>query len=105
MAIKRVNLTLPLIIEEIDNILVLENPDYQQVYTPKFIQDLISYVFQRVSIRYKLINEQQEASLIANFLYPLEECLHIEEIINQGVSELLVQPVCNQPKAVVANVS
>ncbi|NJO40010.1 MAG: hypothetical protein HC865_04850 [Cyanobacteria bacterium RU_5_0] len=92
MAKTMVNLTVPVIIEEIEN--VLETEPYcscQQAFEKMDLrQELIGYTLSRVRSRYRMIDEGDKPSSFFNSLpTTLEERLQIEAVVRQGIQHLL----------------
>jgi hypothetical protein len=85
------NLTMPIIIEEID--IVLESAPYysqHQIFSiPDLRQKLVSYTLNHVRSRYRHIDqdEQTVADLRSN-PSSLEEHLQIEAVVRQGIQQL-----------------
>jgi Late competence development protein ComFB len=82
-----VNLTMPVIVEEIENILdSYQHHPYQEAFKiPDLYQELMAYVLSRVRSRYAVADEG-----LANRsrLVPLEEKLHIESVIYDGIQHV-----------------
>lgn len=87
MAQKIINLTLPVVIQEIEDIFddCFYHP-YQQAFAiPELRQKLIAYVLSRIRNRYVVIEEQ---ATISNNLCS-QERLHIETVIQSGIRQVL----------------
>jgi hypothetical protein len=99
------NLTMPIILEEID--IVLESAPYysqHQIFSiPDLRQKLVSYTLNHVRSRYRHIdeNEQTIAALRSN-PSSLEEHLQIEVVVRQGIQQL-GQRVKHMPEMMVLN--
>lgn len=92
MSHKIVNLTLPLVLREIENILegYPEYP-YQVAFSvEEFRQKLIAHVLSNVPNRYVVIDDLQEPPKEMKFLYrPIAERLRMENIIREGILRIL----------------
>ena len=88
MAQKIINLTLPVVIQEIEDIFdgCFYHP-YQQAFAiPELRQKLIAYVLSRVRNRYAFIEEEQ--ATISNNICSQEQRLHIEAVIQSGIHQV-----------------
>jgi hypothetical protein len=86
-----VNLTMPVIIEEIENILdSYEHHPYKEAFKiPDLYQELVAYVLSRVRSRYAVAEESERAQIVLRArLIPLEEKLHIESVIYDGIQHV-----------------
>jgi Late competence development protein ComFB len=91
MAKTIVNLTMPVVVEEIENILdSYQHHPYQEAFKiPDLYQELMAYVLSRVRSRYVVADEQERSALITKSrLVPLEEKLHIESVIYDGIQHV-----------------
>ena len=82
-----INLTLPVVIQEIENIFdgCFYHP-YQQAFAiPELRQKLIAYVLNRIRNRYVVIEEQ---ATISDNLCSQEQRLHIEAVIQSGIHQV-----------------
>lgn len=87
-----INLTLPVVIEEIENILEsYPKYPYQQAFSaPSLRQDLIAYVLSRVPNKYTVVEETQSSSKPAVLpRYSSERLLDIEHWIHLGIRHIL----------------
>lgn len=87
-----VNLTMPVIVEEIENILDnYQHHPYQEAFRiPDLYQELMAYVLSRVRSRYAVADELDRSEIAARSsrLVPLEEKLHIESVIYDGIQHV-----------------
>lgn len=87
-----VNLTLPVVLREIDNVLedYSEYP-YQVIFSvEEFRQKLIAHVLSNIPNRYTVIEDLQAPQKDANFLYsPITERLRMENLIRGGILHIL----------------
>ncbi|AFZ18846.1 hypothetical protein [Allocoleopsis franciscana] len=109
MSKQLVNLTLPVVTEEIENILeTYPAHPYQQVFSAAGLrQDLIAYVLSRVPNTYTVIEETQ-SSLNPTLLphYSSERLLNIEHWIHLGIRDVLHvynRSNCYMPQTVSVN--
>jgi hypothetical protein len=86
-----VNLTMPVIVEEIENILdSYQHHPYQEAFRiPDLYQELMAYVLSRVRSRYVVADELDRSGIADRArLVPLEEKLHIESVIYDGIQHV-----------------
>jgi len=86
------NLTLLVVIEEIENILATyPTYPYQQTFSAAGLhQDLVAYVLSRVPNRYKVVEEAQHSlEGIGSDRYSTKQLLDIEHWIHLGICDLL----------------
>lgn len=91
MAKTIVNLTMPVIVEEIENILdSYQHHPYQEAFRiPDLYQELMAYVLSRVRSRYAVVDEQDSSAIATRSrLVPIEEKLHIESVIYDGIQHV-----------------
>lgn len=92
MNMKIVNLTLAVVIEEIENILETY-PKYpcHQAFSPSNLrQELINYVLNRISTIYTVIEEVQEPLILTALIGCFsEQRRHIESLIHQGIGDII----------------
>ena len=92
MSHKIVNLTLPLVLKEIENVLedYAEYP-YQVAFSvEEFRQKLIAHVLSNIPNRYTVMDDLQEPPKDAKFLHrSIAERLHIEQMIRGGILHIL----------------
>lgn len=91
MAKTIVNLTMPVIVEEIENILdSYQHHPYQEAFRiPDLYQELMAYVLSRVRSRYAVADEHDRVAILNRArLVPLEEKLHIESVIYDGIQHV-----------------
>lgn len=81
-----VNLTLPVIRKTIAEVLeTYPHHPYQQAFAhPDMRAALIAYVLNQVSSHYAVVDEQQGRYADGSKYY-LEETLHLEDIVHQGI--------------------
>jgi hypothetical protein len=88
-----VNLTLPVVIEEIET--VLENYPYypyQQAFAnPDLRQKLIAYILSRTSNFYTVIEEGEQLINPQHILCDLDKRSQIETTVAQGIQDILQQ--------------
>lgn len=91
------NLTLPIVSEEIENIL-LNYPEYpyQQAFSPTGLrQDLVAYVLSRIPNKFIVLEETESfANLQISLTYTSKQRLDIEHYIHLGISDIL--PIYHQ---------
>lgn len=89
-----VNVTMPIILEEIDNVLESE-PYCSQRYLISLNhlrQDLITYTLSRVRSRIRLIESGEQLSIpFSASPSALEEHLKVETVVRQGIQYLLYE--------------
>lgn len=86
------NLTLPIVNEEIENILsTYPNHPYQQAFSiTGFRQDLLAYVLSRVPNKYTVFDgTKAPSSFPLSLPYPTKQLLDIEEYIHLGIRDIL----------------
>lgn len=91
------NLTLPIVIEEVENILeTYPKYPYQQIFSASGLrQDLVAYVLSHVPNKYAVVEEAEVSSnQILLSPYPTKQLLEIEHYINLGIRDILSS--CNQ---------
>lgn len=87
-----INRTLPVVIEEIENILATyPSHPYQQVFSATGLRhNLIAYVLSRVPNTYSVVEETQPSSMqIVSPRYSSKRLLDIEYWIHQGIRDIL----------------
>lgn len=90
-----VNLTIPVVIQELEDILATyPHHPYQEAFAhPDFRQILIAYILNRIPSHYITIDDT-EAKVLTNLDELrgfLENTLHIQEIIHQGIEKILCE--------------
>lgn len=87
------NVLLTLVNEKVVNFLGKDcDSFYQKAFSlPDLRQELITYVLSRINILYLSLDAEQNPSIKHNFLYEAKSTLTIENIISQGVYDLLPQ--------------
>ncbi|MGB3207364.1 MAG: hypothetical protein WBB28_20450 [Crinalium sp.] len=92
MAYEIINLTLPLVMQEIEDTLkeYAEFP-YQVAFSlPKMRQKLVAHVLSQIPNKFSIVEDFGEAPIEYNSLYtPLQERLHTEEIIRQSIIDIV----------------
>lgn len=92
MAYEIINLTLPIVLQEIEYTLkdYAEFP-YQVAFSlPKIRQKLVAHVLSQIPNKFTLVEDLVELPIEYNFLYlPLQERLHTEEIIRQSIINIV----------------
>lgn len=92
MSYKIINLTLPVVVKEIENVLedYSEYP-YQVTFSvEEFRQKLIAHVLSKIPNLYTVIDDSQELQKKDDFLHrPIRERLHIEKLIHEGILDIL----------------
>ncbi|MFB2836062.1 hypothetical protein [Floridanema evergladense] len=86
------NLTLPVVNEEIGNILsTYPNHPYKQAFSPTGLrQELVAYVLSRVPNKYTVIEYKEMLSTLPFSLpYPSKQLLEIEHYIQLGIRDIL----------------
>ncbi|WP_193196820.1 late competence development ComFB family protein [Nostoc sp. MG11] len=88
-----VNLTMPFVVQEIEDILEqYPHHPYQEAFAnPDFRQNLIAYTLNRIPNHYLTVDEQEKENLMSSdsIRYCLEQTVHIEAIIHQGIEQIL----------------
>ena len=87
-----VNLTLPVVKEEIDCLLeTYPDQSYRRTFAnPDLCQELIAYVLSRVPNFYTVVEAEEQASLKRTRLNrSLEQRIKIETVIHQGIQQIL----------------
>jgi hypothetical protein len=92
MSHKIVNLTLPVVLKEIENVLE-DYPEYpyQVAFSvEEFQQKLIAHVLSNIPNRYTVIDDSEEPQKDAKFLHrSIAERLRIEQMIRAGILHIL----------------
>ncbi len=92
MAYELINLTLPIVMQEIEYTLneYAEFP-YQVAFSlPKMRQKLVAHVLSQISNKFTIVEDLGELPIEYNSLYlPLQERLHTEEIIRQSIIDIV----------------
>lgn len=86
------NLTLPIIVEEINNVLATETyySQYRIFSVPDLRQKLISYTLNHVRTRYREIDRTvQSEQKLRSQPSSLEEHLQIEAVVREGIQQLV----------------
>lgn len=91
MAKTIVNLTLPVVVEQIETVLeAYPDRPYQQAFAiPDLRQELIAYVLSRVSNYYTVVEEQ--LTQVQPAICSLEQKLQIETLVTRGIQDILQQ--------------
>ncbi len=86
-----VNLTLPLVIDEVESILdTYPYHPYQQAFAiPDLRQKLLAYILSRTYNHYAAVERGAELQTDPKFSHPLEHQLEIEDLIRQGIQHTL----------------
>lgn len=86
-----VNLTLPIVIEEIDSILdAYPFQPYRHVFTTSDLhQELVSYTLSRIHNRYSVLEAEEAASPGEKLSISSAERSQIDSIICQGIQHIL----------------
>ena len=91
MAQKIINLTLQVVIQEIEN--VFDDyfyHHYRQAFAiPELRQKLIAYVLNRIRSRYAVIEDDQDVAINHKAVCSQEQRLHIEAVIQCGIQHVL----------------
>lgn len=85
------NLTMPIILEEIENVLESE-PCYlqYQIAVPDLRQKLLSYTLNHVRKRYRSIDQsEQTVTILRSNPSSLEEHLQVEAVVRQGIQQFV----------------
>lgn len=92
MSHKIVNLTLPLVLQEIENVLA-EYPEYPYrvaFSVEEFRQKLIAHVLSNTPNRYTVIDDDQESPKDNKLLHnPITERIRLENLIRGGILHIL----------------
>lgn len=92
MAYEIINLTLPIVMQEIEYTLnEYAKFPYQVVFSlPKMRQKLVAHVLSQIPNKFTIVEDLGELSIEYNSLYiPLQERLHTEKIIRQSIIDIL----------------
>ncbi|MBH8554388.1 late competence development ComFB family protein [Nostocaceae cyanobacterium CENA357] len=83
-----INITIPVVIKEIEDVLVTyPHHPYQETFAhPDFRQSLMAYFLNKIPNQYITVDEEKKY-----FYTHLENSLHIEAIIHQGIEEILCE--------------
>lgn len=87
-----VNLTLPLVVEEVESVLdTYPYHPYQQAFAiPDLRQKLLAYVLSRIYNLYAAITEGTEVAKVSQLAHcSLEHRLSIEALVRQGIEHIL----------------
>ncbi len=87
-----VNLTIPIVTEEIDNVLqTYPSSPYQQAFTvPDLKLNLVVYVLNRISGIYAVVDPTKQNSIDNHKKYlSSERMLEIESLIHRGIREVM----------------
>ncbi|NJP09553.1 MAG: hypothetical protein HC866_08755 [Leptolyngbyaceae cyanobacterium RU_5_1] len=87
-----VNLTMPVVVEELESVLdEFSNPFYQQTFLMSELhQELVAYVLSRIRSCYVAIDEDSQSSAMSVSLpVSLEERLKIQDLLCQGMQHIL----------------
>lgn len=91
MTQKIINLTLHVVVQEIEN--VFDNYFYhsyrQSFAIPELRQQLIAYVLNRIRSRYAVIEDEQDVAISHKAVCSQEQRLHIEAVIQCGIQHVL----------------
>jgi hypothetical protein len=92
MPLSLINLTLPAIFREIEDILA-EYPEYPYRVAfslPRLRQELVTRILARIPCRYTLVENSENISINPYHLYlPLEQRLRLDGIVRENVLHLL----------------
>lgn len=88
---KIINLTLQVVIQEIENVFddYFHHPARQAFAIPELRQKLIAYVLNRIRSRYIVIEDEQDVAISHKFPCSQEQRLHIEAVIKSGIQHIL----------------
>jgi len=88
-----VNITIPLVIQEMEDILVTyPHHPYQEAFAhPDFRQSLMAYVLNRIPNHYITVSEEEKHTRLDYLHHLAENSLHIEAIIHQGIEKILCE--------------
>jgi Late competence development protein ComFB len=88
-----VNLTMPFVVQEIEDLLEkYPHHPYQEAFAnPDFRQNLITYTLNRIPNHYLTVDEKEKEHLITSdyVRYYLKQTLHIKAVIHQGIEQIL----------------
>lgn len=88
-----VNLTIPIVVQELEDILeTYPHHPYQEAFAhPDFRQILIAYILNRIPSHYITVDEAEKQELVNSDSLRafLEQTLHIETVIHQGIEKIL----------------
>jgi hypothetical protein len=109
MAKTIVNLTLPIVIEEIEQVLdEVDNQFYRQTFSiPDLHQELVVYVLSRIRNRYSAVDQPEDAIAVAGSLSAcVEERLKIDDLAFQGIHHILqLHRLIDRPLAATAPIA
>jgi hypothetical protein len=88
-----INLTLPLIYAEIDQVLAADLYCVQTELGDRndIRQELASYALRRVQCRYRILQEPVDRAHLSHFSRSLEEALEVEKAVRQSVYQMIRQ--------------
>lgn len=90
-----VNVTIPLVVQELEDILLTyPHHPYQEVFAnPDYRQILIAYILNRIPNHYITVDDAETETLTNSddLRGSLEYTLHIETIIHQGIEKVLCE--------------
>jgi Late competence development protein ComFB len=88
-----VNLTMPFVVREIEDLLEkYPHHSYQEAFAnPDFRQNLIAYTLNRIPNHYITVDEKEKEYLINSNC--LEQTVHIKAIIHRGIEQILSEKV------------
>ncbi|NES98833.1 MAG: late competence development ComFB family protein [Desertifilum sp. SIO1I2] len=92
MSKKLLNLTLPIVLEEIENVLAAyPKYPYQQAFSVSELrQDLVAYVLSRVPNKYAAVEETEPfVYQMGSSVYSSKQMLDIENCIHIGIQDIL----------------
>ena len=91
MTQKIINLTLHVVIQEIEEVLDdYVYHSYRQTFAiPELRQKLIAYVLNRIRSRYAVIEDEQDVAINHKAVCSQEQRLHIESVIQCGIQHVL----------------
>jgi hypothetical protein len=104
-----VNLTLPIVIQEIEDILEkYPHSPYQETFAnPNYKQTLVAYILSRVPNCYVTVEEErkeEEVQLVSNksdsWRCSLTEKLDMEMIIHQGIDKIMTEQAQNVSQSI-----
>lgn len=87
-----INLALPVVVQEVENVLdTYPNHPYQQAFSaPDLRQKLISYVLCRIPSCYAVVeNSQQPVIDRKSLCFSLEQDLQVEALIRRGIQQIV----------------
>jgi hypothetical protein len=91
MSHKIINLTLPIVLQEIENVLA-EYPEYPYKATfavEEFRQKLIAHVLSHIPNRFTVIDDSEEPPKGNLFHHPISERLRLEDLIHGGILHII----------------